>query len=66
VSTATAVINSLRSFGASSLIFVVTINQRLHTTQGTSQGSTQWAITVVRNAGTWLVNDIEPAQAGNT
>ena len=66
VSTATAVINSLRSFGASSLIFVVTINQRLHTTQGTSQGSLQWAITVVNNAGTWLVNDIEPAQAGNT
>jgi hypothetical protein len=66
VSTATAVINSLRSFGASSLIFVVTINQRLHTTQGTSQGSSQWAITVVNSAGTWLVNDIEPAQAGNT
>ncbi len=66
VSTATAVINSLRSFGASSLVFVVTINQRLHTAQGTSQGSSQWAITVVNNAGTWLVNDIEPAQAGNT
>ncbi len=66
VSTATAVINSLRSFGASSLIFVVTINQRLHTTQGSSPGSSQWAITVVNNAGTWLVNDIEPAQAGNT
>jgi hypothetical protein len=66
VSTATAVINSLRSFGASSLIFVVTINQRLHTTQGTSQGSSQWAITVVNNGGSWLVNDIEPAQAGNT
>ena len=66
VSTATAVINSLRSFGASSLIFVVTINQRLHTTQGSSPGSSQWAITVVNNGGTWLVNDIEPAQAGNT
>jgi hypothetical protein len=66
VSTATAVINSLRSFGASSLIFVVTINQRLHTTQGSSPVSSQWAITVVNNAGAWLVNDIEPAQAGNT
>ncbi len=66
VSTATAVISSLRSFGASSLIFVVTISQRLHTSQGTSQGNSQWAITVVNNAGTWLVNDIEPAQAGNT
>jgi hypothetical protein len=66
VSTAQAVINSLRSFGASSLIFVVTINQRLHTSQGTSQTSAQWAVTVVNNGGTWMVNDIEPAQAGNT
>ena len=66
VSTAKAVINSLRSYGPSSLTFVVTINQTLHTTQGTSQGSTQWAVTVISNAGTWLVNDIEPAQAGNT
>lgn len=66
VSTARAVINSLRSFGASSLIFVVTINQRLHTTQGTSQVGSHWAITVLNNGGTWLVNDIEPAQAGNT
>ena len=66
VSTATAVINSLRSFGASSLIFVVTINQRLHTSQGTSQINSQWAVTVVDNGGSWLVNDIEPAQAGNT
>jgi hypothetical protein len=45
---------------------VVTINQRLHTSQGISQTSVQWAVTVVDNAGTWLVNDIEPAQAGNT
>ena len=66
VSTAQAVINSLRSFAASSLIFVVTINQRLHTSQGTSQTSEQWAVTVVDNGGTWVVNDIEPAQAGNT
>ncbi|HTT50548.1 MAG TPA: hypothetical protein VMH35_04005 [Streptosporangiaceae bacterium] len=66
VSTAKAVISSLRSYGPSSLTFVVTINQTLHTTQGTSQGSTQWAVTVVSNAGAWLVNDIEPAQAGNT
>jgi len=66
VSTAQAMINSLRSFGASSLIFVVTINQRLHTSQGTSQTSEQWAVTVVDNGGAWVVNDIEPAQAGNT
>jgi hypothetical protein len=66
VSTGQAVINSLRDFGASSLIFVVTINQRLHTSQGTSQTSAQWAVTVVNNGGTWLVNDIEPALAGNT
>ena len=66
VSTGRTVINSLRTFGASSLTFVVTIYQTLHTTQGTSRSNAQWAITVANNGGTWLVNDIEPASAGNS
>jgi len=66
VSTGRTVINSLRTFGASSLTFVATIYQTLHTTQGTGQQNAQWAITVTDNGGTWLVNDIEPAAAGNS
>jgi hypothetical protein len=65
VSTARAVIDSLRSFGPSSLIFVVTIDQTLHTNQGTRQPSGQYAVTVVNSGGTWLVNDIELSTAGN-
>jgi hypothetical protein len=66
VSTGRTVINSLRTFGPSSLTFVATIYQTLHTTQGAGQQNAQWAITVVNNGGTWLVNDIEPASAGNS
>lgn len=66
VSTGRTVINSLRTFGASSLTFVATIYQTLHTRQGTGQQNAQWAITVANSGGTWLVNDIEPASAGNS
>ena len=66
VSTARAVINSLRAYGPSSLIFVVTVDQTLHTRQGKSQPTGRYAVTVVNNGGTWLVNDIELSTAGNS
>ena len=66
VSTARTVINSLRAFGASSLIFVVTIDQTVHGKQGKSQTNGQYAVTVVNTGGTWLVNDIELSNAGNS
>ncbi len=65
VYTGSAVINSLRTFGASSLTFVATINQALTTKSGKSHVSGQYAVTVVNSGGTWLVNDIESATAGN-
>ena len=46
VSTGTAVINSLRAFGPSSLTFIVTTGQRLVSSRGTTNGSTQYAVTV--------------------
>jgi hypothetical protein len=66
VSTGTAVINSLRAFGPSSLTFVVTAGQRLVSGGQTSANSTQYAITVTGSAGQWQVSDIEPADAGNS
>jgi hypothetical protein len=66
VSTGTAVINSLRAFGPSSLIFVVTAGQRLVSGGQISTNSTQYAITVTGSAGQWQVSDIEPANAGNS
>jgi hypothetical protein len=66
VSTGTAVINSLRAFGPSSMTFVVTAGQRLATSNGTSNASTQYAVTVTGSGSSWQVSDIELESAGNT
>jgi hypothetical protein len=67
VASGTAVIDSLRAFGATSLTFVVTINQKITTTSGTKQQSQQFAVTVASNGGgSWQVNNIQLASAGNT
>ena len=66
VSTGTAVIGSLRAFGPSSMTFIVTAGQRLATANGTSSGSTQYAVTVTGSGSSWQVSDIELESAGNT
>ena len=65
VSTGHAKINSLRAFGPGSLTFVVTITQKIASTKGSSENTSQFAETVVGGSGNWQVNDIEPASAGN-
>lgn len=65
VSTGTAVINSLRTFGADSITFVVTINQSITENHGTSQQSNQYAVTVATTGAGWQVNNIEYASQGN-
>jgi hypothetical protein len=66
VSTGTAVINSLRAFGPSSMTFIVTTGQRLVSASGTTTGSTQYAVTVTGSGRSWQVSDIELESAGNT
>ena len=66
VSTGTAVIDSLRAFGPSSLTFVVDATQHLVTSRGASDGSAQYAVTLTRSGGTWQVSDIELGAAGNS
>jgi hypothetical protein len=66
VSTGTAAINSLRAFGPSSLTFIVTTGQRLVSSRGTTNGSTQYAVTVTGSGTSWQVDDIELASAGNS
>jgi hypothetical protein len=76
VSTGTAVINSLRAFGSSSITFIVTAGQRLATASGVTSGSTQYSITVTSSGsassgsassgGAWQVSDIELESAGNS
>ena len=65
VSTGTAAIDSLRAFGPSSLTFIVTAGQHLVSSQGTTSGSTQYAITLTGSGGSWQVSDIELETAGN-
>jgi hypothetical protein len=65
VSSAQAVIKSLRTFGPSSLTFVVNIAQTTHSKQGKSQVSGQYAVTLTNTGGNWLVSDIQLASAGN-
>ena len=66
VSTGSAVINTLRAFGPSSITFVVTISQEITDTSGRSPNSAQYAVTVASNGSSWQVNDIELASAGNS
>ena len=65
VSTGTAVISSLRAFGPASMTFIVTAGQRLATSHGISNASTQYAVTVTGSASSWQVSDIELESAGN-
>jgi hypothetical protein len=66
VSTGTAVIDSLRSFGSSSLTFIVTAGQHLVTSRATTTGSAQYAITVTGSGTSWQVNDIELSTVGQS
>jgi len=64
VSTGTAQISSLRSFGPSSLTFVVNSNQHLVTAKGTSNGTAQYAITVTGSGTSWQVDNIQLSSTG--
>lgn len=68
VSTSSGVIDSIRSFGTgpASIMFVVTITQKLTGTKGTSATPAQYWVTVVSGAAGWQVNDIEQAGVGNS
>jgi hypothetical protein len=66
VSTGTAVINSIRAFGASSLTFVATGTQHLTTSKSTSNGSAQYAITVTGSGTSWQVDNIELSSVGQS
>lgn len=66
VSTGTAVIDSLRSFGPSSLTFIVTGTQHLVSSKGTSNGTAQYAITVTGSGTSWQVDNIELSTVGQS
>jgi hypothetical protein len=65
VSAGSAVINSLRAFGSTSITFVVTVTQKITEKSGPSPQNAQYAVTVADSGGGWQVNDIELASSGN-
>ena len=66
VSTGTAAITALRSFGPSSLTFIATGTQHLATAKGSSSGSAQYAVTVTGSGTSWQVSDIELSSVGQS
>ena len=66
VSTGTAVVDSLRTFGPTSLTFIVTATQHLVSSHGTTNASTQYAVTVTGSGTSWQVNDIELSTVGQS
>jgi hypothetical protein len=66
VSAGTAVIESIRAFGPSSITFVVQITENLTAVSGRSQLVTSYAITETGSGSNWQVTDIELASAGNS
>jgi hypothetical protein len=65
VSVGSAVINSLRAFGPSSITFVVTLTERTNGTKGPSRQTAGYAITVTGSGSSWQVDNIELESAGN-
>jgi hypothetical protein len=59
-------ITSIRGFGGSSIVFLVTVAQQVRSTSGTSRTSTAYAVTVTGAGSRWQVSDIELASAGNS
>ena len=66
VSTGTAAITALRTFGPSSLTFIATGTQHLATAKGSSNGSAQYAVTVTGSGTSWQVSDIELSSVGQS
>jgi len=69
--TGSCAITALRAFGASSLTFLVTLNQKTYSTPQSGKttahtASGDYAITIARSGSGWQVNDIQLASAGNS
>jgi hypothetical protein len=64
--TGTGQITAIRGFSATSITFVAAITQKVTGTRGARQSTTDYAVTVTGAAGSWQVEDLELASAGNT
>jgi len=65
VSTGSGTIDSIRSFASGSITFVITVNQKVTSTQPAVNTANQYAVTVQQAASGWQVSDIELSNLGN-
>lgn len=65
VSTSDARVDSIRDMGKDQLIFLVTGTQRITRGGSTSDTSQQYAVTVTRSGGGWVVFAFQPADIGD-
>ena len=67
VSTGSGTIDSISSFGSNptSITFLVTISQRVSSTQPVKSLTGQYTVTVISSGNAWQVNDIELSGIGN-
>ncbi len=65
VAVGSGVITSLRAYGSSSITFIVALTQKITSTKGTKQQSTNYAITVTGSGANWQVSNFEFASAGD-
>ncbi|MCW2944498.1 MAG: hypothetical protein JWR24_1215 [Actinoallomurus sp.] len=65
VSTSDAQLDSLRDMGKDQLIFLVTEKQHITKGGNTSDASRQYAVTVIRSGGGWVVFAFAPADVGD-
>jgi hypothetical protein len=66
VATGTAVIQSIRAFGPTSITFIVQITQHQTTASGRTASATSYAVTLTGVGSTWQVTGIELAVVGNS
>lgn len=66
VAVGTTTIGSLRAYGSGSLTFVVQVAQQLTQASGSSEQTSDYAVTVSGSGTTWQVTDVELAAAGNS
>ena len=66
VAVATVTALAIRDLTPGSVTVTATVTQVITGSSGTSQATVGWAVTLTAEGSGWLVQDIEPADAGNT
>ncbi|AAZ54517.1 hypothetical protein JCM3263A_05490 [Thermobifida fusca] len=64
-STGRAVVKSIRGFDDESIVFILKVQSITESDDGKAQNLGDFAVTMVKEGGSWRVYDFQPADAGN-